>query len=95
MSDGEITLYTDSSAAVGVFTPTSRLKITNDKIVTENKVGIKEPTPGSSLHVSGVDGIIVPIGTTSDRTATQGMIRYNTDTTKFEGYTGSTWVDFH
>jgi len=39
----------------------------------------------------------VPVGTTAQRPATpaQGDIRYNTSTNKFEGYTGSAWVDFH
>ena len=36
--------------------------------------------------------IKVPVGTTGQRpTASQGQIRYNTTTSTFEGYTGSTW----
>lgn len=44
----------------------------------------------------GTKSIKVPVGTTLERpTAVTGMIRFNTTTTKFEGYTGATWVDFH
>lgn len=58
-------------------------------------VGIGVVAPGATLHVSATDGIIIPIGTTAQRVATQGMIRYNTTTSRFEGYTGVAWVDFH
>jgi hypothetical protein len=51
--------------------------------------------PAATLDVTGTDGIIVPIGTTAQRVALQGIIRYNTDTSKFEGYTGAAWVNFH
>jgi len=47
------------------------------------------------MIVKGTGGIQVPVGTTAERSATQGTIRYNTDTSKFEGYDGSTWFDFH
>ena len=60
-----------------------------------NAVGICTAAPGATLDISGTDGVIVPIGTTAQRVATQGIIRYNTDTSKFEGYTGAAWVDFH
>ena len=43
----------------------------------------------------GNAGMIVPIGTTAQRDSTQGMIRFNTTTGKFEGYDGSSWNDFH
>lgn len=52
-------------------------------------------SPINEVIINGTAGIQVPVGTTTDRIATQGMIRYNTTTSKFEGYDGSTWVDLN
>lgn len=51
--------------------------------------------PINQVVVNGTGGIQVPVGTTGERIATQGMIRYNTTTSKFEGYNGSIWVDLN
>ena len=41
---------------------------------------------------TGTDGLVIPAGTTAERvTATTGTIRYNTDTSSFEGYSGTAW----
>lgn len=41
----------------------------------------------------GSGAIDVPVGTTAQRPAAdQGMLRFNTDTTKFEGYNGAAWT---
>lgn len=43
--------------------------------------------------IPGTDSMTVPTGTTGDRpTPVAGMMRYNTTTSKFEGYDGSNWV---
>lgn len=52
-------------------------------------------SPINTMVVKGTGGIQVPVGTTAERSATPGTIRYNTDTSKFEGYDGSTWVDLN
>lgn len=51
--------------------------------------------PINQMIISGTGAIQVPVGTTGERIATQGAIRYNTTTNKFEGYDGSTWQDFY
>jgi len=51
--------------------------------------------PINQTIINGTGAIQVPVGTTAERIATQGAIRYNTTTSKFEGYDGSAWVDFH
>ena len=60
-----------------------------------DRLGINTNSPTASLHISGTDGIVIPVGTTAQRsTATQGKFRYNTTTSCFEGYDGSTWGNF-
>ena len=60
-----------------------------------------ETTPTITLKspwifkAGGTGGLIIPIGTTAQREAQQGVIRYNTTTSKFEGYDGAAWRDFH
>lgn len=49
----------------------------------------------NQLIINGTGAIQVPVGTTGERIATQGAIRYNTTTNKFEGYDGTTWQNFY
>ena len=63
---------------------------------SNDNVGIKTATPhaGSSLHVNSTDSIIIPTGTTAQRPATnsEGMIRFNTDTSAIEYYDSAEWT---
>ena len=56
-----------------------------------NNVGIGTTTPLTSLHISATDALVIPVGTTSERVDVQGGIRYNTQLSSFEGYSGSAW----
>lgn len=47
----------------------------------------------AAVTASGTGVIVVPVGTTAQRVATQGGIRFNTTTSRFEGYNGSAWVN--
>lgn len=57
----------------------------------DGKVGINTNSPTTTLHVSGTDGLVIPVGTDLQRVNTQGAIRYNTDSSAFEGYDGANW----
>ena len=46
---------------------------------------------GTDIFISTTGGFGVPVGTTAQRTATQGALRFNTDTSLFEGYDGITF----
>jgi hypothetical protein len=64
---------------------------------SEDHVGIKTATPAYDLDISGsTDAVKLPQGTTGQRpTGATGIIRFNTQTGKYEGSTdGSTYVDF-
>jgi hypothetical protein len=68
-------------------------------LVGTGRVGIGTSSPDTSalLDLSSTTGaLIVPRMTTDQRnalTATAGMIIFNTTTSTFQGYTGSTWTD--
>ena len=50
------------------------------------------PTFTGIVTISSTDALTLPVGTTAQRpTAVQGMMRYNTTTSGFEGYNGSAW----
>jgi len=60
--------------------------------VSTNRIGINQTTPTVSIDAgSNTDAILIPKGTTAQRpTAAEGLFRYNTTTSQFEGYT-SEW----
>jgi len=64
---------------------------------SEDHVGIKTATPAFDLDIGGsTDAVKLPQGNTAARpTGATGIIRFNTQTGKYEGCTdGSTYVDF-
>lgn len=46
---------------------------------------------GLVAKTSATGSMYVPTGTTAERVAFEGAMRFNEDTTKFEGYNGSAW----
>lgn len=51
-----------------------------------------DPNGTGYVSIIGTNGVVIPVGTTGQRGPTvQGTIRYNTDTSQFEGYSGTNW----
>jgi hypothetical protein len=51
-----------------------------------------DPNGTGYVQLVGTNGVVIPVGTTAQRGPTvQGTIRYNTDTSSFEGYSGTVW----
>ena len=69
---------------------------------TGNQIGVTggdgSSTPTISLAANfiapGTAGITLPNGTTAQRGATTGQVRYNLDTARFEGYYAGSWQTF-
>ena len=69
---------------------------------TGNQIGVTggdgSSTPTISLAANfiapGTAGITLPNGTTAQRGAATGQVRYNTDTARFEGYYAGSWQSF-
>ena len=66
-----------------------------DQSVTSEKIKPPGPTWDSagSLSISGTGYIDIPAGTTAQRpgSANTGMLRFNTNFNRYEGYDGSSW----
>ena len=53
---------------------------------------VLDPNGTGYVSIVGTNGVVIPVGTTAQRApSVQGAIRYNTDTSSFEGFTGATW----
>lgn len=53
---------------------------------------VLDPNGTGYVSIVGTNGVVIPVGTTGQRApSVQGAIRYNTDTSSFEGYSGATW----
>jgi len=53
---------------------------------------VLDPNGTGYVSIVGTNGVVIPVGTTAQRGPTvQGTIRYNTDTSAFEGYSGTQW----
>ena len=69
----------------------------NQTSVTDGDGASGNPTIGlaSNPVLPGTASATLPIGDTAQRgTAANGQIRYNTDTSRFEGYQGGSWYNF-
>ena len=70
---------------------------TTSQITIANPNGVGTPTfaLASNPILPGNQSVIIPAGTTAQQgTGQNGMIRFNTDNTVFEGYSGGTWRTF-
>ena len=55
--------------------------------------GIGDTNPAVKFTIVGTDAILIPAGTTAQQpTGVAGYLRFNTTTTQFEGYNGTTWA---
>jgi microcystin-dependent protein len=93
--------YTTGNIGIGTETPIYPLDVptnayiqtlfssnvyTEQYISTGAKIGINTTLPYTSLDIRTTDAILLPKGTTAQRpSGIQGLIRYNTDTSQFEG----------
>jgi hypothetical protein len=51
------------------------------------------PNGNGYVVISGTNGLVIPVGTTAQQgPSTNGAIRYNTETTSFEGYSSGNWA---
>ena len=68
---------------------------TNIVTVTGGQLGINQSQPACSVHINAIDALKIPVGSSLQRplsNARSGMIRWNTDLLRYEGYgNGNVW----
>jgi len=70
-------------------------------LLNQTTSAVTTQTASAALEINGTTGaLLLPRLTTTQRdtnigTPSAGMVIFNTTTSKFQGYDGSTWVDFH
>ncbi len=92
------TLSLQTTSGVGTTNADMIFKVGNNgateaaRILNNGRMGVGTASPGATFHVGGTDSIIVPSGTTGQRSGTPvaGMLRYNSTLTQLEFY-DSTW----
>lgn len=66
--------------------------MTDRKPLVIESDSVAELSSSDTLVVPGTGGMKAPSGTTAQRVATEGYLRYNTDDDCYEYYNGSAWV---
>lgn len=70
------------------------LDLNDNTISSTNTNGniVLDPNGTGYVSIVGTNGVVIPVGTDAQRgPAVQGSIRYNTDSSSFEGYSGTVW----
>ena len=83
----------DSSSKIDVWN-VDNLTLDGNTISSTNSNGniLIDPNGTGYVQLVGTNGVVIPVGTSAQRgPAIQGTVRYNTDTSSFEGYSGTTW----
>ena len=63
--------------------------------ITVSTADLQINSGNNSVVFDGTGEVVIPAGTTAQRTDTTGSIRWNTETNVFEGYNGSSWIQLH
>jgi hypothetical protein len=94
-TDAATKFYVDSQT--GNLTGIGNLTISNTTISTNLAVGniTLAPTGNSDVIIDTVSGLVLPVGNTAERPspASQGTVRFNSDSDRIEIYDGTGWED--
>lgn len=72
---------------------TSALSTSANLYFSGSRLGVNTATPTVTAAFIGTDAVQLPAGTTGQQpTGAAGMLRFNSSTTSFEGYNGTTWA---
>ena len=85
--------YVDSITATGNISSSLVSTASIAHLHVANNIGVGTQSPLATVHISASDGLIIPVGNTSQRSsnAIKGEIRFNDQIQSYEGYDGSNW----
>jgi hypothetical protein len=86
-------IIVDSNSKINVLN-VDNLTLDGNTISSTDSNGniLLDPAGTGYVQLVGTNGVVIPVGTTLQRgPSVQGTVRYNTDTSSFEGYSGTTW----
>jgi len=87
----DVLMYYDGAAWQEVANTLTNLTVTGNTTLG-NDAAADTLNITALTTITGTDGLTIPSGTTAQRnTANTGTIRYNTTTSSFEGFSGSSW----
>ncbi len=96
IAGGEIDAVTLGTNSPVTEAQIDNINIDGNTIAVTNTNGDLTLTPNGTggLTVSGTNSVTVPNGTTAQRDGTpaSGMLRFNSDSSEFEGYNGTAWA---
>jgi hypothetical protein len=92
---GNLDLYLLANGTGSVFAES--IKVTNNNIQASGSYNNILLTPQStgSVVINNTQSLVVPVGTAAQRpgTPTNGMVRYNSDVNRYEGYANGYWTN--
>jgi len=86
-------LIVDSNSKIDIIN-VDNITIDGNTISSTNTNGniVLDPNGTGYVQVAGTNGLVIPVGSSAQQgPAVAGAIRYNSDTSQFEGYSGSNW----
>ena len=85
-------VFNNGTNVVDVVTALSSLSVVGNQTVGGTLGVTGAATFATDSQFTSTGAVKVPVGTTAQQpTGANGKIRYNSDTTRYEGYSGSTW----
>ncbi len=85
-------LISGSNSIAGTLNVSAITSLSNNLIISNGKIGINTSLPLISFDINSNDGIKLPVGTTAQRpSGRSGILRYNSTTSQFEGYSSNNW----
>ena len=91
---GNLDLILSGNGTGGVIVEGIKVKSNNISSTGTNANILLTPNGTGTVVINNTQSLVIPVGTTSQRpTGANGMVRYNTDNSRYEGYANGYWTN--